>query len=200
MVVPTALTPSPLQALVAIAEPTHGSDAFDLSGEVALIRMALGELPTVVLPAPCTGERATLVALAAGLRAGAAIFWLVAPMGYQQSAPCVYLEQPDGTALPMSAYALADFIVRNTGAAPRLLLLTAGNQATPAATTTHLATFAQTIAHHGIPCVLTLPTAWGDMESAPWIVPLLTALESGQAPLAALPERLRGRVGLFRGG
>ncbi|PDW01609.1 hypothetical protein CJ255_18310 [Candidatus Viridilinea mediisalina] len=190
------LTP---QVFVALAEPVDTASGLDLSGEVALIRLALGELPTVVLPAPCTGERATLAALATGLQTGVTIFWFVAPVGYQHGAPCLALEQPNGTALPMSGYAFADFIMRNSNTPPRLVLLSAGNQPTPSATGAHLSKLAQTIAHHGLPCVLTLPTDWGDMESEPWIAALLTALERGTPPLDALPERLRGQARLFRG-
>ncbi|NTU80732.1 MAG: CHAT domain-containing protein [Chloroflexales bacterium] len=124
---PVALPPGPrLRALLAVAEPSDLSALdlapADVSGEVERVRSALDAIPATVLPAPCSGERATLAAITAALRDDLAICWLVGHSQMVRGEPCLWLEQPDGVGTPVPATVLAAQLAR-PARAPRLVVL-----------------------------------------------------------------------------
>ena len=167
-----------LRALVAVAEPTnlstYGLPPIDVSGEVAWIRATLGDIPTVVLPAPCSGERATLATIERTLRDAVSICWLVGAVSMRNSESCLWLEQPDGVAVPVSARVLATHLAR----IPLVVLSPPGS--VPMVPGHHAITrLARDLAQGGIPAVLTLPSALGETDAAPCAATFFATLRDG---------------------
>jgi hypothetical protein len=134
--------------------PRHGLPPVDVSGEVAWARAALGDLPTVVLPAPCSGERATLAQLAAAAR-DVAICWLIGAGVIMGDKPCLRLERPDGASLLVSADMLAAHL-GPPARGPLLVVLTTYADDPQSAAAPALEVLGQELARHGIAAVLAL--------------------------------------------
>jgi hypothetical protein len=145
-----------------------------VSGEVAWIRATLGDIPTVVLPAPCSGERATLATIARTLRDAVSICWLVSAVPMVGGESGLWLEQPDGAAVPVPARVLATHLAR----IPLVVLSAPGSVPTVPGHDT-IERLARDLAQGGIPAVLTLPSALGETDAAPCAATFFAALRDG---------------------
>jgi hypothetical protein len=89
-----------LRALVAVANPADLEDynlaPVDVAGEVARIRLALGDIPLTVLGSDTGGPPATLNNLVAALREGYSLFYLVCHGSLRKGTSFLWLEQDDG--------------------------------------------------------------------------------------------------------
>lgn len=154
-----------MRALVAIADPTDWpaplDEPVDVSGEVERARSALGDIPTIVLPAPCSGERATLISIATALRAAPHICYLVASGLFVQDLPCLWLEQPDGSGAPVAAIALAEQLT-NGGYCPPLVVLAGYADTVFPGDTAALMAVGAHLAEAGLPAVMVVPGGVGE--------------------------------------
>ncbi|MEI6779037.1 MAG: tetratricopeptide repeat protein, partial [Chloroflexales bacterium] len=89
-----------LRAVVAVANPaalaTLGMPAVDVVGEVARAQQGLGDIPTTILDGADGRPAASLPSLAAALRDGAHILYLVCHGTLVGDQPALYLEQEGG--------------------------------------------------------------------------------------------------------
>ncbi len=158
-----AALPGPaMTALLAVADPAIASGSaaplVDVSGEVEWIRAVLGDIPTIVLPAPCSGERATLATIAATLRDEIAICWLVAVGAIRHGEPCLWLEAPDGSGVLAPARLIASHLA-GEARRPRLIVLSAPRDSAPVPSAAPLLEVGWHLAQAGCGAVLVLPAA-----------------------------------------
>jgi hypothetical protein len=164
VLLPTLVAPPgrALMALLAVADPAPSSDStvppVDVSGEVEWIRAALGDTPTIVLPAPCSGERATLATIAATLCDEIGICWLVAAGEIRHGEPCLWLEAPDGSGVPAPARLIAGHLAGEASRS-RLIVLSAPCDDAPATSAGPLAEVGLHLAAAGCGAVLVVPAA-----------------------------------------
>lgn len=121
---PVRLRPeSELRALVAIAAPSDAARCrltpVDASQELARASAGLGDIPVTAL---ATCGQVTLANLAARLRDGYDIFYLVAHGMLVSGEPWVFLEKPDGTADRVPGRDLAA-LIQELDDRPRLVVL-----------------------------------------------------------------------------
>jgi len=147
----------PVRALLAVADPTDWPptqpEPVDLPGEVERARAALGDIPTTVLPAPCSGARATLASIGAALRDAPQICYLVGHALLVQGTPCLWMEQPDGSGAPVTAMALAAQLTRADARPPLVVLATYAEAGSPDGMRA-LAAVGLGLAQAGLPAVL----------------------------------------------
>ncbi len=150
----------PMRALLAVADPTSWPitqpEPIDLPGEVERVRTALGDIPTTVLPAPCSGARATLVSIGAALRDAPRICYLVGHALFEQETACLWLEQPDGSGAPVAATSLAVQLA-HADYRPLLVVLAAYAEVGSPDDTEARAEVGMALAYAGLPAVLIVP-------------------------------------------
>lgn len=150
----------PVRALLAVADPTDWPptqpEPVDLPGAVERARAALGDIPTTVLPAPCSGARATLASIRAALRDAPPICYLVGHALLVQGTPCLWMEQPDGSGAPVAAMTLAAQLT-HADDRPSLVVLAAYAEAGSPDDAGALAAVGLGLAQAGLPAVLTVP-------------------------------------------
>lgn len=179
-------------ALLAVADPVPPSGSttptVDVSGEVEWIRAALGAMPTSVLPAPCSGERATLATIAAMLHDKIEICWLVATGEIRHGEPCLWLEAPDGSGVPVPAGLIVGFLA-SEASRPRLIVLSALRDGAPATSAEPLVEVGLRLAEASCSAVLVLPAvsdhAALDRFLAAFFGTLCHDWQPGQALIAA---------------
>jgi len=159
---PVRLRPrSALRALVMIANPTNLAAykfaPVDVAAELDRVRQALGDISTTALD---SGGKATLHNLAANLREGYDILYLVAHGRFVQGESWIWLEDEDGRTTRVSG---TDIIAELKGLEerPRLIVLascqSAGSgEAAPTPDNGLLATLGARLAEAGIPAVLAM--------------------------------------------
>ncbi len=149
-----------LRVLVAIANPTgldaYGLAAVDVEREWSGVSQALGALQVVALKAP--GE-ATLAKIAALLRGGIDVLYLVCHGTWQRGASWLWLEDDSGAIDRVAGEALVAGIAA-LGTRPRLVVLAscegAGTGQTHGAPGEAMAALGPSLARAGVPAVLAM--------------------------------------------
>lgn len=109
-------TAGELRALVVIANPTdlevYQRSPVDVVGELERCREALGKVPVTVLARELTGQPVTPSQIAAALRDGVDVFYLVAHGSHEAGEAHLWLEREDGASQQVSAEDVARLFAR----------------------------------------------------------------------------------------